>query len=71
MIIRLLPDDIFLVKVKHCSPQGKFPLGPKITAFGPSLRKAARNVTPQGEDKPWCLSSSSTGTNIPLEVSLS
>ena len=26
---------------------------------------------PQGEDEPWRLSSSSTGTAIPLEVSLS
>ena len=33
VIIRLLPDEILLVKVKHWSPQGKFPLGPKITAY--------------------------------------
>jgi hypothetical protein len=33
LIIRILPDEIFLVKVKHCSPQGKFPLGQKITAY--------------------------------------
>ena len=49
MIIRPLPDEILLFKVKHCSPQQKLPyiLRPKIcqkiTTFGPSLRKPARN----------------------------
>ena len=29
MIIRILPDEILLVKVRHCSPQGKFPFKAK------------------------------------------
>ena len=64
MIIHLLPNEILLVKVKHCSPQGKFPLVQKlphilrpkicqkITTFGPSLRNPARKPSRNPALKP-------------------